>query len=101
MDTDSISVLNVSASPDSNGYYNHNVVPGNYTVYVKYENAISDVQNVTVLPGAQVHISFPSLRPPIYVSRHSESSRSTGNTLTYKNAFMVFLIVMGFQALMM
>lgn len=51
------------ANPNGNGSYVHNVIPGNYSIYLKSGGAFSKKRNVTVLPGKTYSISFRHVNP--------------------------------------
>ena len=74
----------VSAYPNSTGYYMHSVVPGNYVIYLKFGSKTSERRNAIVLPGNNSDVSFQSVDP------------SPGNMLTYNNVYTISLVVIAF-----
>ena len=80
------------AYPNSIGFYKHNVVPGNYVLWVNSDDAFSDKQNVTVVPGKNhCDVSFTSFKA--HTRRDVEPYRSTGNILTYRHLFMMLFVI--------
>ena len=72
----------VSAYPDSTGYYMHSVVPGNYVLYLKSGSKTSERRNAAVLPGKNSDVSFQSFDP------------SPGNMLNATITYIPFLLLL-------